>query len=38
MHPNPGWLVEGDHTMEGGIVAMDRSSRHKMDAYRCHVL
>src|SRR5258707_8536400 len=21
--PNPGWIVEGDHTMEGGIAAME---------------
>src|SRR5580692_12301775 len=22
--PNPAWIVEGDHTMEGGIAAMER--------------
>jgi LacI family transcriptional regulator len=22
--PNPAWIIEGDHTMEGGIASMDR--------------
>ena len=36
--PNPAWIVEGDHTMEGGIACHGRSSRHKQDAHRYHVL
>ena len=35
--PNPAWLVEGDHTMEGGIEAMDGllKSRHLPTAVMC---
>jgi len=34
---DPAWLVEGDHTMEGGIEAMDRllTSRHIPTAVMC---
>jgi LacI family transcriptional regulator len=34
---NPAWIVEGDHTMEGGIEAMDRllASKHLPTAVMC---
>src|SRR5271154_4491688 len=34
---DPAWIVEGDHTMEGGIEAMDRllKSRHLPTAVMC---
>src|SRR5271156_4026435 len=34
---NPAWLVEGDHTMEGGMAAMDRllASGHRPTAVMC---
>lgn len=27
--PNPAWIIEGDHTMEGGIAAMERLLKAK---------
>ncbi len=34
---NPAWIVEGDHTMEGGIAAMDQllASKHLPSAVMC---
>ncbi len=38
--PNSAWIVEGDHTMEGGIAAMEPPAlrKRKEDAHRRHVL
>ena len=34
---DPAWIVEGDHTMEGGVSAMDRLAFRKENADRRHV-